>query len=223
MEGRSSAYAEINEDLSQIADYIEEILEGEDLVSRQARYGEISELIDEFCMKHISPHGVEYAVRGRQLAAVCCQPGMPVMESRAKAVSWAAAILYTIGRANFLQDKSFEPALSSEQVAAGFGVSVGNMQAKSSTIRKTMQILPFDPEWTVPSLMEMNPLAWLAELPNGVVVDTRALPRDQQEQLVEAGVIPYVPAAEGRDESKRTQRRDRGGDEDVLGYVGPEG
>jgi len=222
MEGLSSAYVEINEGLSQIADIIEETLEGEDLVRRQARYDEISALIDEFCMRHISPHGMEYAVKARQLAAVCCQPGTPVVEGRAKATSWAAGIVYTVGWLNFLQDKSFEPTLTGEQVAAGFGVSVATMHAKSTMIRNGLEILPFDPEWTVPSRMEANPLMWLVELPNGVVVDTRALPRDQQERLVEAGVIPYVPGTGEAEGSRRGERDDQGGDGEVLGYVGPE-
>ena len=53
-----------------------------------------------------------------------------------------------------------------------------------------------DPTWTVPSLMERNPLVWMAEV-NGVLVDLRDMPREVQVIAYEQGLIPYVPADRG--------------------------
>ena len=41
--------------------------------------------------------------------------------------------------------------------------------------------------------MADNPLIWLVEDENGLVVDIRALPREQQVKAYEAGMIPYIP------------------------------
>ena len=50
-----------------------------------------------------------------------------------------------------------------------------------------------DPEWTLPSLLEENPLVWLLEV-NGMIVDVRYMPREVQELAYKKGLIPYIPA-----------------------------
>jgi hypothetical protein len=52
----------------------------------------------------------------------------------------------------------------------------------------------FDPEWTLPSMLDRNPLVWMAEV-NGYLVDirTRTMPREVQEIAFEKGLIPYIP------------------------------
>ena len=45
----------------------------------------------------------------------------------------------------------------------------------------------------LPSLVDQNPLVWMAEV-NGVLVDLRYMPRDLQVIAYEKGMIPYVPA-----------------------------
>jgi hypothetical protein len=50
----------------------------------------------------------------------------------------------------------------------------------------------FDKNWTLPSRMERNPMAWLISL-NGVVVDVRNQPKEIQEIAFEKGLIPYIP------------------------------
>jgi hypothetical protein len=95
---------------------------------------------------------------------------------------------------NFLDDKSFEPVMSGKQVAAAFGVSVATMQAKSREIRQGLDIRQFDPEWTLPSLYGKNPLAWMVETKDGLLLDIRRLPREKQMLAFERGIIPNVPA-----------------------------
>jgi hypothetical protein len=52
---------------------------------------------------------------------------------------------------------------------------------------------PFDPEWTLASLMDENPLIWLLEI-NGFKMDIRMLSREIQEAAFNQGLIPYIPA-----------------------------
>jgi len=47
--------------------------------------------------------------------------------------------------------------------------------------------------WMLPSLVDQNPLVWMAEV-NGVLVDLRDMPRELQVIAYEKGMIPYVPA-----------------------------
>ena len=53
--------------------------------------------------------------------------------------------------------------------------------------------LRFDPQWTLPSLVEKNPLFWMAEV-NGLLVDLRDMPREIQEIAFQDRLIPYIPA-----------------------------
>ena len=43
------------------------------------------------------------------------------------------------------------------------------------------------------SLVEKNPLVWMAEV-NGLLVDLRDMPREVQAIAFEDGLIPYIPA-----------------------------
>jgi hypothetical protein len=49
-----------------------------------------------------------------------------------------------------------------------------------------------DPQWTLPSRMEHNPMAWTVSV-NGFIVDARSLPRPLQEEAYRKGLIPYLP------------------------------
>ena len=48
-----------------------------------------------------------------------------------------------------------------------------------------------DPNWTLPSRLNDNPMAWMVEF-DGMVVDARALPLKLQEIAYEKGLIPYI-------------------------------
>jgi hypothetical protein len=73
------------------------------------------------------------------------------------------------------------------------GVSVGNMQSKAKIIREGLDVMPFDPAWTLESLMAENPLVWMFEF-DGFLVDIRQAPREAQVAAYEQGLIPYIPA-----------------------------
>jgi len=154
----------------------------------RARFAEICSQTDTFCDADLND---QYKALCREMAAAICQDGSPAL--RGKSESWAAGIVYALGQVNFLTDSSQEPHRTSRQVAEGFGVSVSNMQAKGATIRKALDLMPFDPAWTLESLMEDNPLVWMLEV-NGVLVDIRHAPREAQAAAYEQGLIPYIPA-----------------------------
>lgn len=158
------------------------------------RFMEITSLTDEFCLGNLQPLHLEYQLYCQGLAAACCQAGSPVVEGKAKASTWAAAIVYTIGWVNFLTDPEAEPTMTAADVASAFGISAATMQKRSSEIRRGLDIVQFEPEWTLPSMLIHNPMVWFAETEGGMVVDIRHLPREQQEAAFEAGLIPFVPA-----------------------------
>ena len=154
----------------------------------RARFAEICRQTDAFCDADLND---EYKALCREMAAAICQGGSSALRGRPR--SWAAGIVYALGQVNFLADPSQEPHRTSRQIAEGFGVSVSNMQAKGAIIRNALDLMPFDPAWTLESLMEDNPLIWMLQI-NGVLVDIRHAPRDAQAAAYEQGFIPYIPA-----------------------------
>ncbi len=60
---------------------------------------------------------------------------------------------------------------------------------------------PLDPEWTLPSRMDQNPVAWMIQV-NDLIVDARHLPRDMQEAAFRKGLIPYIPSDRADDSAK---------------------
>lgn len=156
------------------------------------RYQSIVAQIEKVCLGHCEPLDHEYLATSMLLAATCCQKGTPVVEGRAKAESWAAGILWTVGMINFLDDKSSEPHLSSAAAAKAFGVSQATLQAKCREVREGLDIRSLDPRYTLPSMLIHNPLIWMLETEEGFVVDARDLPMEVQQAAFEEGLIPFV-------------------------------
>lgn len=154
----------------------------------RARFAEICEQTDAFCDAQLND---EYKALCREMATSVCQEGSPVLRGETR--SWAAGIVYALGQVNFLTDPSQQPHLTSKQLADGLGVSVSNMQAKGKVIREGLDLVPFDPDWTLPAVAGENPLTWMFEV-NGFLVDIRHASRDAQAAAYEQGLIPYIPA-----------------------------
>jgi hypothetical protein len=152
----------------------------------------IVELINAFCREHLDR---EYAEMCLRLAAVLARK-RPSPLASGKPESWACGIVRAVGFVNFLGDPSQPHHMKMTDVDKGFGVSEATGSAKSATIRRLLDMVRFDPEWTLPSMMDRNPLAWMVKLSNGLVVDARRLPKKAQEEAFRAGLIPYVPGDE---------------------------
>ena len=155
----------------------------------QATYDAGVHLTDEVCDRHLN---AEYRELARAMAAALCRK-RPSPLASGQPRTWACAILYELGRVNFLSDRASQPYMTLAELRAAFGVSQGTASAKARVIENTLRVRPFDPEWTLPSLRDQNPLTWMAEV-NGLLVDLRQMPREVQEIAFEKGMIPYIPA-----------------------------
>jgi len=70
-----------------------------------------------------------------------------------------------------------------------FGVAESTGQGKSKAIRDLLKIRTFDPQWTLPSRMNENPMAWMIEI-HGFLVDARYLKREFQVEALRKGLDP---------------------------------
>jgi hypothetical protein len=146
-------------------------------------------LTDGVCERHLNN---EYRDLARAMTgALCRKRPSPVTSGQPR--TWACSIVYVLGRINFLDDKSFSPHMTTANLCAAFGVGESTVHAKARVIEKMIGALPFNPRWTLPSLVEKNPLVWMAEV-NGLLVDLRNMPREIQKIAFEDGLIPYIPA-----------------------------
>jgi hypothetical protein len=159
-------------------------------VPKQLRpiYDQIIAITDAFCHSHLNQ---EYAQMSRKLAAALSRK-RPSPLVRGKVETWACGIVYAIGSVNFLSDKSFEPYMRMDDLCALMGVSKSTGANKAGEIRKLFGMYQFNPNWTLPSLMDQNPMAWMIMV-NGLIVDARYAPREVQEEAYRKGLIPYIP------------------------------
>lgn len=154
----------------------------------QSRYDEIVALTDQVCQQHLTE---EYGELCRQMAATLCRKRpSPVVSGKIEA--WACGIAYALGKVNFLFDKSQQPYMRADELCRHFGVSPSTGSAKAKIILDRLDIMVMDPRWSLPSRLASNPLAWMIMV-DGLPVDARMLPREIQEELVELGLIPFVP------------------------------
>jgi hypothetical protein len=133
----------------------------------------------------------EYFAMCSRLAAVLARKRPSPLVNGA-AAAWASGIVRTIGWVNFLDDKTQTPHVKMTDVDKAFGISSGTGQAKSKTIRDMLKIGTFDPEWTLPTKMEQNPLVWMIQV-NGFLLDVRFAPTEIQEEAVRRGLVPPLP------------------------------
>jgi len=152
-------------------------------------YQKIVGLTDDVCDKHLNS---EYRDLARAMTRVLCRKRpSPVASGQPR--TWACGIVYVLGRINFLDDKSFSPHMTTADLCAAFDVGESTVHAKARAIEKAIGVGPFDPQWTLQSLVEKNPLFWMAEV-NGLLVDLRDMPREIQEIAFQDRLIPYIPA-----------------------------
>jgi hypothetical protein len=83
-------------------------------------------LTDGFCTEHLDE---EYAALCRKLARKRPSPLL-----RGDFRIWAAAVIYTIGRVNFLFDPAQKPHLSGDAISALTGVPKSTLGAKAKLI-----------------------------------------------------------------------------------------
>jgi hypothetical protein len=152
-------------------------------------FDEIVAITDDFCAEHLDD---EYARLSRSLTAKLTRK-RPSPLARGDRRIWAAGIVNTIGRVNFLSDPDQRPHLRTDELARLLGVRAQTMGNKSRQIEDVLGIGSMDPAWSRQDMIAKNPNVWFVEL-DGFVVDARSLPEELQVQAWELGLIPYVPS-----------------------------
>lgn len=156
---------------------------------KRERFEAVMGIVEPFCRDHLNG---EYAIQcGRMAAALCRKRPSPLTSGTTQV--WACAIVYAVGRVNFLFDKSQKPHLSASDLCRLMGVSQASASAKSGRILDILNSMPLDPRWCLPSKLDENPLAWMITV-NGLVMDVRQAPREVQEEAFRLGLIPRLPA-----------------------------
>jgi hypothetical protein len=146
-------------------------------------------LIDQFCKEHLNE---EYAVLCRKLAEKLGRKRpSPLLHGSPNA--WASGIVRAVGGVNFLHDKSQTPYMRATDIDNYLGTSPSSGAAKLAAIRKMFKMHQVDPNWTLPSRLDDNPMVWMLQV-NGFMVDVRHAPREVQEIAFNKGLIPYIPA-----------------------------
>ena len=158
----------------------------------QPVYDEITRLTDAVCRDHIDE---EFAMLCRKLAAALARK-RPSPLARGKKEVWACAITYALGQVNFIFDRSQTPHTTPHELCAMFGVAQTTAGGKAKQIRDMFKMSYFDVQWSRPSKMDQNPMAWMVMV-NGFVMDVRTLPQEVQEEAYLRGLIPYLPGQRG--------------------------
>ena len=159
--------------------------------SMQATYDAVVALTDAFCRDHLND---EYRDLARAMtAALCRKRPSPLASGQLR--TWACGIIHVLGRLNFLSDKASEPHMTMAEVCTAFGVGQSTTSAKAKVISDALHTNRMDPTWMLKSIVDQNPLVWMAEV-NGLLVDVRDMPREVQVIAYEKGMISYIPADE---------------------------
>jgi hypothetical protein len=158
-------------------------------LSMRERADEIIAVTDEVCLRGLD---AEYARLARRLVARLARK-RPSPLVRGETRIWAAAVLYVLAQINFLSDRSQSPHMPAKELAAAVGVKQTTMANKAAMINRLLNIGIFEPELTRVAMLEQHPLAWIVEL-NGLLVDTRTLPEEIQDEARRLGLIPDLEA-----------------------------
>ena len=154
-----------------------------------ATYDAVAALTDTFCCDKLND---EYRDLARAMTAALCRKRPSPLASGQRR-TWACSIIYVLGQINFLSDKATQPYMTMADVCAAFSVGQSTASAKARVISDALHAHRMDPAWMLPSLVDQNPLVWMAKV-NGALVDLRDMPRELQVIAYEKGMIPYVPA-----------------------------
>lgn len=126
-----------------------------------ARCKEITAHTDQFCADLLNE---EYRDMCRLMAKNFCVKGSPALEGDAR--KWAAAVVNAVGYVNFLGDKSFPPHYTRQELAKRLGYSLSTLKKYTDVLIQGFELAPFDLDFTLPSLMDNNPLLALISSPS---------------------------------------------------------
>ena len=154
----------------------------------QPVFDDIFHLTTAFCEKFLND---EYACICKKLTAALCRK-RPSPLKKGKKLTWAAGIVYTAGWINFLGDNDQSPYMSTKELADRFDVGVSTMSGKKLQIQNALNLIRLDPDYTLGSRLEDNPLIWIVEV-NGLLMDMRSAEPEIQQAAFDKGLIPFIP------------------------------
>lgn len=155
------------------------------------KFAAITALTDTFCTEYLND---EYRTMIHRVVGALARK-RPSPLARGKENVWAAAAVHAVGRVNFLDDSSRTPHCKPTLIYKHFGIAESTGQNKSKEIRDLLKMGHFAPEWTLPSELANNPMAWMIQV-NGFIIDARHAPVEVQRAAAERGLIPCVPGDE---------------------------
>lgn len=159
-------------------------------------YANIIAITDAVCNQHLNK---DYAELARKLATTLSRKRPSPLQTGA-CKSWACAIVYALGKVNFLFDKEQTPHLSSKELAALFEVSPQTASSKANTILEMMKIMPLDPRWCISKNLAHNPLLQMAEMMEMMEMMDRNKEARSDKELIEKMIkslpIPVSPIQE---------------------------
>ena len=117
----------------------------------------IATVADAFCREHLND---EYAQLSVLLTAKLARK-RPSPLLRGDRRIWASAVIYALGRVNFLSDPSQTPHLPTEHLARLLDVKQTTMAAKGRTVMDLLGLDYTDTEFCLPSRLASHPTAWL--------------------------------------------------------------
>ena len=158
----------------------------------QAIYDAVVALTDAFCRDHLTG---EYRDLARAMtAALSRKRPSPLASGQPR--TWACGIIHVLGQLNFLSDKASQPHMTMAEVCTAFGVGQSTASAKARVISDALHTNRMDPTWMLKSIVDQNPLVWMAKV-NGLLVDrTRHATRGAGDRLRE-GHDPLHPGRPG--------------------------
>jgi hypothetical protein len=148
----------------------------------------IIQITDLVCAKLLDE---EYAELARQaVAKLARKRPSPLLGGRPS--TWASAVVYALGQANFLFDRSQQLHCTPDELSEAFGVAKSTMSNKAKQVRDLLK-MDFAAQWQRADMLEQNPAFWFIQV-DGFIVDVRSMPVDIQVEAYLRGIIPYVPA-----------------------------
>ena len=115
---------------------------------------------------------------------------------------WAGAVIYAVGKVNFLFDRSQHPHLTGDQLSDLAGIAKSTPANKAKLIRDVLRLRPCEPEFCRWELLEKLPMAWMISV-NGLIVDARTMPEEIQAEARRKGLIPDLPARRPEDTERK--------------------
>lgn len=121
---------------------------------------QLSQHTDAFCKELLNK---EYRDMCRVMVKGLCVEGSPALKGDVK--TWAAAVVASVGMVNALDDPQFTPHYTKAQLAKKMGIPLAVLNKHTKVLVTGFDLMPYDPDFTIPSLIPMNPLIAMASSP----------------------------------------------------------